>query len=306
MGLNYDKMRSEASRQGYKKGNKVTKDTFAKINFGDNKYFILAPEDNNIAHYYFNRVHFGFSSMDGSEVAFRCTYEQSGDKCPLCEAAFKLRDEGNTEGYNNIKAKPQFIYNVLTESNELKILRANPSQKAAIEAALLSYYDETKKECVDTTNGRFLKIKRMKIAPWCIANPVQTPPAFTPEVIEFAKNNQFDLSKIVKVYTVEELQQVVDGTYKGHGRQQEMMDSEDDEETTQTVETPKVEEQKAEPPKQEVKKEDSKPMPAEVAKPVEAVKQPETPKAEPKLESKTNQTVTDIIASIRAKNQQKA
>lgn len=179
------------------------------LSFGDNKAFILPPMSDVADFNYEVYLHFGFVDVNGNNAVYLCSKAKHGS-CPICDHADSLK-QTDQKKYDDIKAKKFFIYNVLDENWQHKVLCAKPSQQEAIDAEILATYKMEKVDVSSLANGRQLYLNRTKSQPWCIARTINQPVSFTPEQQQTIIAGLVDLSTYYDDYTPQQLQLVLQG-----------------------------------------------------------------------------------------------
>lgn len=200
----------EAARQGGGNGDYTGVMT---LKFGDQNVFILPPfaQGHDLNHEVW--LHFGFTDAQGNNAVYQCSKGKHGS-CPICDSIAHLKDSQNKaekDQYQSMCAKKFYIYNVLNDKAENKILCAKSSQQEAIDAEILATFKIDKTDVTSLTNGRWLQVSRLRVQPWCRVRTLNQPYVLTPEQQAVVCSKMKDLRSYYRDYTPAELAKVLRG-----------------------------------------------------------------------------------------------
>jgi hypothetical protein len=188
------------------------------IKFGDTKFMVCPPKDENAPWYHEIAVHYGFQDSTGKNRAYLCSKIKHG-KCPICDQAAKLAADGKLDKNNDITAVKGFLFNVLHVEDEngknmnfeLKILNAKASQKNEIVSEYTSYNQDEDVDAADLNNRRVFRGSRLKVDPWFTGRILSKQAELPDEVIKQRLANLNDLTKAYVDNAPEELQRLLNG-----------------------------------------------------------------------------------------------
>lgn len=204
----------ENKRNGGGKGS----NDFVSLKYGDAKFMVCPPKDENSNWYHEIGVHFGFTDSQGNNRAYQCVMSKYGE-CPICDKAKELKSSGRIKEAQDIEAKTFFLFNILHVEDEKgekhnfenKVLQAKASQKNTIEAAFYQYIKDEGADAADLYNRRVFRGTRLKADPWYTGRVLNNPADLTDEFIKEKLDNLADLTKAYVENTPEELTKMLNG-----------------------------------------------------------------------------------------------
>lgn len=186
---------------------------YLSIKFGDQNVFILPPYDATSDLNYEVWVHFGLKDHKGEEGVYKCS-KAKHQTCPVCDAIEPLKNATTKEqkdAYESLRAKRQYIYNVLDQTGNNKVLCAKPSQQSNIDAEILATFKVDKTDITNMSNGRWLMITRLKEQPWCRVRTLSQPYALNADQQTAVRAKMRDLKTYYRDYTPVELTKLLKG-----------------------------------------------------------------------------------------------
>lgn len=213
---------------------------YIKLNEGDvgNKLRILPPMAGKQAPWHHIRIHFSLVGPSGKKFPVRCSL-MDGDKCPMCDESRMFREQGDKNKSWNAASKDQFIYNVVDEHGVFGILTVDKKlQQELIKAFKFALSEDGGKyKPWDLESGCYLKIVKtkgkkvdgQKFAPNVYAVHLLARKPLDPSVIESAPTSMVELDKIYRVFTVAEINGMLDGTFDPFEKKDKPVQAENDE-----------------------------------------------------------------------------
>lgn len=246
-------------------GTEFRKVNFKNLQFGDTTIAVLPPKDDSSNLYERVVLHFGFTGDDGNKRVYLCSRDKH-NKCPICDAAYKAKDNGDTDRWKEIKPVTRYLWNGCLTDFENCVLSLKTSQHKAIlnELRVLHIGDPDDEDAspVDATNpenGVFIRVSRMKADPWATAKGIRKHKKREElkERCDELLENMFDISDIYIDNSPSELSKVLDGEdINAH-----LFNKKEDDEKKETKKVDKKAEVKKaspKPKKKEPKKEETK------------------------------------------------
>ena len=187
-----------------------------------NKVRLLPPLKGIKTPWYHVPIHFNLMGANGKKLPVLCGKDNFGE-CPLCEDAQMFRDQGDGLKAWNAAAKDQFLYNIITEDGEFAVLTAPKKlQQELIKQFKFARSDDGGEyNPWDIEQGCYVKIVKtkgkkegnQKFPPnvWSVHLLKRT--AVDAEMLEKAAEGMTDLKSMYRLFNVEELNGLLNGTF---------------------------------------------------------------------------------------------
>lgn len=202
---------------------------------GDNQVRILPPTWDDHEHYGYEVWVHSYVGPDSS--TYLCPKKMKGKKCPICEAAQEAKDAGEADEEKQLKASKKYLYWIIDregDENVPQVWMVSWSMDRDIAALCYSKksgkileidhpdkgYDVTFKRV-----GQGLKTRYIGLAIDRERTPIEERAKDQKKILAHITENP--LSKVLKFYDTDYLNEVLDGT-SAKGNKDEDLDEDDD------------------------------------------------------------------------------
>lgn len=206
----------------------ATKIDFHSFKNGEHKFRVLPPYAQDKL---FEKVdlHWGFTDINGAKKALKCT-AWTHKKCPICDEVEKIKgeiellknDTTSDKKYieeqiaykekrmGEIKRKPTYLWNILTEEGQQKVLQLSWNGHDALWQKVSFFWKQRKINVTDLNNNYLM---------YCSRTGQNAKTRYQYEVLEqyirqvTLSSPLIDLSKVYQDRTPSELKEIVDQGY---------------------------------------------------------------------------------------------
>lgn len=220
---------------------------YFKVQDGEdgNKIRILPPLKGINTPWYHVKIHFNLMGSNGKKLPVLCGLD-TFDECPLCTDAQIFREQGDNLKAWNASAKDMFLYNIIDAEGNFAVLSA----PKGLQQELIKQFKFARSEDGgqyspwDIEEGCYVKVVKtkgkkegnQKFAPniWGVHLLKKT--AVDAKLLEVAPDSMHNLKEIYRVFNVEELTGLLNGTFNPFEKKEETTTTE----SVTTAATPEV------------------------------------------------------------------